>query len=110
MPFASLGIASTMLVGIMLGHVATSAPLYRITVSPTNEGLGTAFFQFPLWLARASGHSPSGSGSAELALLYLVITAGLFFTGAGRYSLDQLFLQRKKATSPPFDQPASRLS
>lgn len=87
-PLASMGAFITMLTGVVLAHVASSDPLYRITVSPSNEGPGTSFFGFPLWLAKAGGHSDFGSGSAELAILYLIITFALFFTGPGKYSVD----------------------
>lgn len=96
-PVATLGIGATMLVGVLLGHVASHDPLYRLTVSPTNEGPGTAFYDLPLWLVKAGGQSSGGSGSAELAILYLIIAVVLFFTGAGCYSLDRLLHEKKIA-------------
>jgi len=90
-PLASLGAIITMLTGIVLAHVANSDPLYRITVSNTNEGPGTVYFNLPLWFAKAGGHSDFGSGSAELAILYMAIALLLFFTGPGKYSLDYYF-------------------
>ncbi|PXX26347.1 DoxX family protein [Arenibacter sp. ARW7G5Y1] len=87
-PLASLGASITMFVGIVFMHIPFKDPIYRITVKYSFEGDGDPFFGFPLWLAKADGHSVAGSGSAELALLYFVITLCLFFVGGGYYSLD----------------------
>lgn len=94
-PFASLGIFITMFVGIVMAHLSVADPLYRITVSSTSAGAGTDFFGLPLWFAKAGGHSEFGSGSAELAILYLAISFSLFFTGGGIYSLDHKYNRNK---------------
>ncbi|MDD7887989.1 DoxX family protein [Flavivirga sp. 57AJ16] len=94
-PLASLGSSITMLVGILLFHVPFKDPIYRITVKLSSEGDGDPFFGFPLWFAKADGHSIGGSGSAELALLYFIIALCLFFTGGGHYSLDHKLRQEK---------------
>ena len=73
-----------------MGHLATLDPLYRITVKGITEGEGTSFFGLPLWFAKADGHSAFGSGSAELAILYLVIGVCFFCSGAGAFSMDRL--------------------
>lgn len=87
-PLASLGSSITMLVGILMFHVPFKDPIYRITVKLSSEGDGDPFFGLPFWFAKADGHSIGGSGSAELALLYLIIALCLFFAGGGHYSLD----------------------
>lgn len=84
----SVSMIFTMIGAILYGHVAVADPLYRITVGPSNEGPGTSFWGLPMWLAKADGHSTFGSGSAELAILYLVIGFCLFSAGAGKYSID----------------------
>lgn len=94
-PFASLGIFITMLVGIVLAHLSVADPLFRITVSNTSAGAGTDFFGLPLWFAKAGGHSEFGSGSAELAILYLAISFSFFFTGGGIYSIDHIYKRNK---------------
>lgn len=87
-PLASLGVGITMMTGIALAHMPFRDPIYRITVSNSNEGPGTAFFGLPPWLARGGGHSLAGSGSAELALLYFIMAVCLFFTGPGLHSVE----------------------
>lgn len=94
-PLASLGISITMLMAIIMMHFPFHDPIYRITVKYSFEGAGTSFFGLPFWLARADGHSAAGSGSAELALLYLIVAMCLFFSGAGCYSLDHKRYSRK---------------
>lgn len=94
-PIAALGISITMFTAVFLMHVPFHDPFYRITVNYTFDGQGTQFFGFPWWFARADGHSPAGSGSAELAMLYLIIAICLFFIGPGRFSLDT-FIQRRR--------------
>lgn len=89
-PLASFGIAATMTVAVLTGHVANHDPLFRITVSNSNEGPGGAYLGLPSWLAVAGGHSNWGSGSAELAVLFGSIAVALFFLGSGRYSLDRV--------------------
>ena len=100
-PLATLGISITMFTAIFMMHVPFHDPFYRITVHYSFEGEGTPFFRFPWWFARADGHSPAGSGSAELALLYLIIGCGLFFTGPGKFSLDSLIRKRSRLNRPP---------
>lgn len=94
-PLSSLLMAFTMFVGIVLVHLGSADPLYRITVSNTSAGAGTNFFGLPLWFAKAGGHSEFGSGSGELAILYMIVGISLFTTGGGKYSLDQSIENRK---------------
>ncbi len=86
-PIASIGIGITMIVAVIF-HVITSDPLLRLTVRGTSEGIGSKYLFFPEWFVLADGRSAFGSGSAELALLFLTISICFFFTGAGKYSLD----------------------
>jgi len=96
-PLASLGATITMLIAIVMFHVPFKDPIYRITVKLSFEGDGDSFFGLPFWFAKADGHSIGGSGSAELALLYLIIALCLFFTGGGYFSLDhKLRVRRQK--------------
>lgn len=64
-------------------------------------GFGTRLAAIPLILSMAVValivHMPDGFGSQELPLLYFFGFLLLFFTGAGKYSLDHyLLLNRKK--------------
>lgn len=93
---ASIGIAITMFVAVTF-HVVSSDPFLRLTVSNSSEGPGVKYLFFPEWFVLADGRSAAGSGSAELALLFLVTSVCLFFTGAGKYSIDcYLSRDRKK--------------
>lgn len=63
-------------------------------------GLGTRLAVIPLIgtmaVAALIVHVPDGFGTQELPLLYLTGWVLLFFTGAGKYSLDWYFLSKKK--------------
>ena len=63
-------------------------------------GLGTRLAVLPLIATMAVAalivHVPDGFGRQELPLLYLTGWVLLFFTGAGKYSLDWYFLSLKK--------------
>ncbi len=63
-------------------------------------GLGTRFAVLPLIATMAVValivHVPDGFGKQELPLLYLSGWILLFFTGAGKYSLDHYFLAKKR--------------
>ena len=63
-------------------------------------GLGTRLAVIPLIITMAVAalivHSSDGWGRQELPLLYMTGFILLFFTGGGKYSLDWLFLTRKK--------------
>ncbi len=63
-------------------------------------GLGTRLAAIPLMITMAVAalivHMPDGFGRQELPLLYLTGYILLFFTGSGKYSLDQYFLSGKK--------------
>jgi len=94
-PIASLGVGITMFVAIIF-HITSSDPFLRLTVRGTSEGIGDKYLFFPEWFVLADGRSAFGSGSAELAMLFLTISIGLFFTGAGKYSLDYYSNRVKK--------------
>ncbi|MDO6761706.1 DoxX family protein [Tamlana sp. 2_MG-2023] len=96
-PIASLGIGITMAVAVVF-HITSSDPLLRLTVRGTSEGIGSKYLFFPEWFVLADGRSAFGSGSSELALLFLTISACLFFTGAGKYSLDYYSGRVRKIT------------
>lgn len=72
-PIASIGIGITMIVAVIF-HVTISDPLLRLTVRGTSEGIGSKYLFFPEWFVLADGKSAFGSGSAELALLFLTIS------------------------------------
>lgn len=63
-------------------------------------GLGTRFAVLPLIATMAVAalivHVPDGFGRQDLPLLYLSGWVLLFFTGAGKYSLDHYFLSKKR--------------
>lgn len=63
-------------------------------------GLGTRLAVLPLIATMAVAalivHVPDGFGRQELPLLYLTGWVLLFFTGAGKYSLDWYFMSLKK--------------
>ncbi|MFO8147867.1 MAG: DoxX family protein [Bacteroidota bacterium] len=63
-------------------------------------GLGTRLAVLPLIgtmaVAALIVHVPDGFGRQELPLLYLSGWVLLFFTGAGKYSLDWYFMSLKK--------------
>lgn len=94
-PIVSLGVGITMFVAVIF-HIISSDPILRLTVNNSSEGAGTKYLSFPEWFVLADGRSTFGSGSAELALLFLVISVCLFFTGAGKYSLDYFFRRIRK--------------
>ncbi len=63
-------------------------------------GLGTRFAAIPLlftmMIASFVIHINDGFGKQELPLLYAAIYITIIVLGAGRYSLDYLFLKRRK--------------
>ncbi|HEY9185694.1 MAG TPA: DoxX family protein [Salegentibacter sp.] len=63
-------------------------------------GLGTRFAVIPLIATMAVAalivHVPDGFDKQELPLLFLSGWILLFFTGAGKYSLDHYFLAKKR--------------
>lgn len=63
-------------------------------------GLGTRLAVLPLIATMAVAalivHVPDGFGRQEMPLLYLTGWVLLFFTGAGKYSLDWYFMSLKK--------------
>ena len=63
-------------------------------------GLGTRLAVLPIIgtmaVAALIVHVPDGFGRQELPLLYLTGWVLLFFTGAGKYSLDWYLLSKKK--------------
>ncbi|MGY5849428.1 DoxX family protein [Salegentibacter sp. F14] len=63
-------------------------------------GLGTRFAVLPLIATMAVAalivHVPDGFARQELPLLFLSGWVLLFFTGAGKYSLDHYFLAKKR--------------
>ena len=63
-------------------------------------GLGTRLAVLPLIATMAVAalivHVPDGFGRQELPLLYLAGWILLFFTGAGKYSLDHYILVKKR--------------
>jgi putative oxidoreductase len=93
-PLASLGIIVTMVTGIALAHIPGGDPLIRLTVTGDPNGGGTPWGGLPVWLVRADGGGP-GSGSSELALLFMGIGVVLTSVGAGRFSLDWLLARRQ---------------
>ncbi|MGO1244217.1 MAG: DoxX family protein [Sphingobacterium sp.] len=94
-PLFSIGIAITMFVAFMV-HLSSSEPILRLTVKGSSEGIGNKFSIFPKWFVLADGKSAFGSGSAELALLFLAIAICLFFVGSGKWSIDYLLFGLKK--------------
>jgi putative oxidoreductase len=101
-PLATLGVVVTMLVGIVIGHLAIGDPFIRLSVAGVPPGLGIPFAGLPTWLVRAGGRSAAavGSGSSELATLFTAISALLLLTGPGRFSLDAVLsraLARRRA-------------
>lgn len=87
-PVAAVGVGITMLVAIFFGHLAAGDPLIRLTVTGMASGPGEVWGGLPTWLVRADGRGGPGSGSGELALLFLAISSMLLFAGPGRFSLD----------------------
>ncbi|WP_239014266.1 hypothetical protein [Archangium violaceum] len=100
-PLATLGVVVTMLVGIVIGHLAVGDPFIRLSVGGVPPGLGIPFAGLPTWLVRAGGRSAAavGSGSSELATLFTAISVLLLLTGPGRFSLDAV-LSRALARRP----------
>lgn len=98
-PVASAGIFATMATGIVIAHIAGGDPLIRLTVTGDPTGIGQAWGGLPVWLVRADGRGAPGSGSSELALLFIGICAILTTIGPGRFSLDWL-LSRRGALAP----------
>ncbi|WP_342377724.1 DoxX family protein [Myxococcus stipitatus] len=92
-PLASLGVAGTMLVGILIAHIPIDDPFIRLSVMGIHSGPGEPFAGLPTWLVRAGGRSPFGSGSSELATLYTAVSILLLSAGPGRFSLDTLLSQ-----------------
>ncbi|NTX50833.1 DoxX family protein [Myxococcus sp. CA051A] len=95
-PLATLGVAVTMLVGIVIAHIPFGDPFIRLSVMGLTTGPGEPFGGLPTWLVRAGGRSAGGSGSSELATLYIAVSVLLLTAGPGRFSLDAL-LSRKLA-------------
>ncbi|SEU41813.1 putative oxidoreductase [Myxococcus fulvus] len=95
-PLATLGIAVTMLVGILIAHIPVGDPFIRLSVRGMTTGPGEPFWGLPTWLVRAGGRSVGGSGSSELATLYIAISVMMLVAGPGRFSLDA-WLTRKLA-------------
>lgn len=62
-------------------------------------GLGTRLAVIPLIITMVVAvfivHASDGMQKQELGLLYLISYILLFFTGSGKYSLDQYILQKK---------------
>ncbi|WP_373048884.1 DoxX family protein [Vulgatibacter sp.] len=94
-PVAAAGVVVTMATGILIGHVAVGDPLIRLTVTGDPSGSGAPWGGLPVWLVRADGRGAPGSGSSELALLYLGIGVILACVGAGRFSLDRVLTRRR---------------
>ena len=61
-------------------------------------GLGTRLAVIPLVITMLVAiciiHGNDGFGKQEMALHYLIIYLLLFFTGSGKYSLDQLLFKK----------------
>ena len=91
-PLFSIGIVITMIVATIFGHLMQNDPIVRLTVSNSNDGVGSTYLFFPNWFVMAGGRSLFGTGSAELAILFMVIALCLIFTGAGKYSIDNLLV------------------
>lgn len=94
-PLAAAGVVVTMATGILIAHVPGGDPLIRLTVTGDPAGSGAPWGGLPVWLVRADGRGAPGSGSSELALLYIGIGAMLAVGGAGRFSLDRLLARRR---------------
>ncbi|WP_437819521.1 DoxX family protein [Sorangium sp. So ce1078] len=93
-PLASVGIAVTMIVGIAIAHIPGGDPFIRLTVQGIDTGPGIPFGGLPTWLVRAGGRSAGGSGSSELASLFIAFAGLLLAAGPGRFSLDALLARR----------------
>ncbi|AKF84531.1 hypothetical protein MFUL124B02_00455 [Myxococcus fulvus 124B02] len=100
-PLATLGIAVTMLVGIAIAHIPVGDPFIRLSIQGMTTGPGEPFWGLPTWLVRAGGRSMGGSGSSELATLYIAISVMLFVAGPGRFSLDAWLTRRLSARTAP---------
>lgn len=96
-PVAALGLGITMVTAMVIGHLGVGDPLIRLTVQG-GDGPGDRWGGLPTWLVLADGRSPIGSGSAELAMLFSVISLVLLLAGPGRFSLDA-WLARRVAKS-----------
>ncbi|MCE9668529.1 DoxX family protein [Myxococcus stipitatus] len=94
MPLATLGVAVTMLVGILIAHIPLGDPFIRLSITGHTTGPGEPFGMLPTWLVLAGGRSPGGSGSSELATLYIAVSVMLLAAGPGRFSLDALVSRR----------------
>ncbi|QSQ11880.1 DoxX family protein [Myxococcus landrumensis] len=99
-PLASLGVAGTMLVGILIAHIPMDDPFIRLSVMGLTTGPGEPFAGLPTWLVRAGGRSAGGSGSSELATLYTAVSVLLLSAGPGRFSLDTLLSQAREKKTP----------
>ncbi|XXT23871.1 DoxX family protein [Sorangium sp. So ce429] len=93
-PLASAGIAVTMIVGIAIVHIPAGDPFIRLTVQGIDAGPGIPFGGLPAWFVRAGGRSAGGSGSSELASLFIGFAVLLLAAGPGRFSLDALLARR----------------
>ncbi|WPU66516.1 DoxX family protein [Peredibacter starrii] len=94
-PVSTFGVVATMVMAVRT-HLVAGDPLFRITISNTNAGAGVEYLGLPQWFALGGGNSGWGTGSAELAFLFLIMSATLFFTGAGKYSLDAVINAQNK--------------
>ncbi|MEM8962312.1 MAG: DoxX family protein [Acidobacteriota bacterium] len=81
---ASIGIAGTMVVAALIGHVVPGDPFVRLFAEE-----GATLPGIPAFIATGGQ-----GGSYELALLYLGITVVLALVGPGRLSLDHRFFGR----------------
>jgi putative oxidoreductase len=95
-PLASLGVVATMTTGIFMAHVPAGEPLIRLTVKGAAQGPSGTFMGLPPWLVQTDGAIAGGSGSSELALLFIAIALTLTLVGPGRYAVDALWLRRRK--------------
>ncbi|WP_394827134.1 DoxX family protein [Pendulispora albinea] len=93
-PIATAGILFTMVMGILTWHIPMHEPFIRLTVGMATPGPGEPWGIYPTWLARAGGQSIAGSGSSELASLFIAMSAVLLGIGPGRFSLDALLARR----------------